>query len=370
MKVAVVTLMDDANLGNRLQNYAVQQILSQKGYDVTSLYVATKTCNTFSRHGIKERLHALLLRTGLRSSPFYIQRFGKGKKELLGNDFTRRYIKTSKNYVLRYMNHKMEKYQDDFDFWCVGSDQVWNGNLVQANPEWFLTFAPSNRIFSFSASFGNTNIASAYIDNFTAGFKHMESISVREKDGQDLLRKLAGKEADLLLDPTLLLGQNRWLEIEETPKLLGNKPYILTYFLGGMTTTQREHIEKYASERGLEIIEVQNNRDQIGPCEFVWLIHHAEFIFTDSFHGCAFSIIFAKCFLAFNRNGGFDMSGRITTLLDTFGLDISYGRTIDEEYAAFIRRIDTIDHADRSCIDSVMTREREKLDNYLGRVFG
>ncbi len=369
MKVAVVTLMDDANLGNRLQNYAVQQILCQRGYDVTSIYTTTKTSSMFSRHGIKEWLHAVLLRTGLRSSHFYIKHLGKGKRELLGNGFTRKYIKTSKRYVLRYMNHKMEKYQDDFDFWCVGSDQVWNGNLVQTNPEWFLTFAPSNRVFSFSASFGNTNIASAYIDNFTAGFKHMENISVREKDGQNLVRKLAGKEADLLLDPTLLLGQGGWLEIEAKPKPLGDKPYILTYFLGGMTSTQRNHIEKYASKQGLEMIEVQNNRDQIGPCEFVWLIHHAEFIFTDSFHGCAFSTIFAKQFLAFNRNGGFDMSGRITTLLDTFGLNVSYVRTIDEEYTDFIRRIDTIAHADRSCIDSVMTKEREKLGNYLGRVF-
>ncbi len=370
MRVAVVTLMGHANLGNRLQNYAVQKILENRGYEVTSIYTATKTCSICSVHGLIERAHGLLLRSGVRNSRLYARSLGKGEQEVLGLEFTRKYIRTSRKYVLSFMNHRMEKCAEDFDYWCVGSDQVWNGNLVQNNPEWFLTFAPSKRTFSLSASCGNANIAEKYLDNFIAGTRHLGNISVREREGQSLIRRLAGREAWLLLDPTLFLNRDEWEQIEKKPELsVVSGKYILTYFLSAMTPTQREYIEKYAADNGLEIVEVQQNRAQIGPCEFVWLIHNAAFVFTDSFHGCAFSTIFQKRFLAFNRNKGFDMSDRITTLLDTCGLNSSFVRTIDAEYPAFMDRVQGICDADLSAIEGILKEQKKRLDDYLTMVF-
>ena len=58
------------------------------------------------------------------------------------------------------------------------------------------------------------------------------------------------------------------------------------------------------------------------PAELVYLISHAEHIFTDSFHGSVFSILFKRNFTVFDRvEEGKSMSSRIKTLLQTFHIE-------------------------------------------------
>ena len=54
----------------------------------------------------------------------------------------------------------------------------------------------------------------------------------------------------------------------------------------------------------------------------------AEYVVTDSFHGCVFSIIFGKEFVAYaNRDRGM---ARFTSLLRTFGLEVRLVTSFDE----------------------------------------
>lgn len=368
MKIAVLTLMDDSNLGNRLQNYAVQQMLRKKGHDVTTLYTAFQYYNILSANGIKGAIHDFLLKSGIRSSHFYTTYLKRDKKLFRGLEFTKKHIKTSKKYLYKFKHHKMDKFKNDFDMWCVGSDQIWNASAVQNNSELFLTFAESRKTFSVSASFGNTDIEEVYIDNYVNGLKHLGNISVREFDGQQLVKRLTGRTAELLLDPTMMLNREEWLEVGSKPQNIGERKYVLTYFLGGMTETQQNHIQQYAREHELEIVDVEDYTNCVGPSEFVWLVNGAEFVFTDSFHGCAFSTIFRKAFIAFNRkNYGYDMSSRITTLLNVFGLEMNYTREIDEDYFDFLKKVESVKQQDLICIDVTMKEQQRKYNNYLDR---
>lgn len=130
MKIANLTIMDDSNLGNRLQNYAVQKVLQKMGHDVTSLYYSLSEYRLFSKKGLTVAVHDFLLWSGIRSTVFYRKYIKKNKKLFRGLDFTKRYIKTTTRYLYKFKLHKMKKYADDYDRWCVGSDQIWNYGIV------------------------------------------------------------------------------------------------------------------------------------------------------------------------------------------------------------------------------------------------
>ena len=94
------------------------------------------------------------------------------------------------------------------------------------------------------------------------------------------------------------------------------------------------------------------------PDEFLWLIHHAECVCTDSFHACAFSIMYHKKFKAFKRSevGMENMFGRIETLLATFGLtDLIYEKN-DEKCPLEI---------DYASVDEKLEVQRRQSEDFL-----
>lgn len=192
-----------------------------------------------------------------------------------------------------------------------------------------MDFAERQNTFSFSASFGNIDIKDEYIKTYKRGLNHLGAVSVREESGRQFVNNLTEREVTLLLDPTLYLPQEKWKSISKRPESVSTyKKYVLIYFLGGMSDEQRNIIENFANINNCIIVDAEDYSIKIGPNQFIWLIDHAEFIFTDSFHGCAFSIIFRKKFVVFNRkNYSFDMSDRITTLLDTFSISYQFINT-------------------------------------------
>ena len=71
------------------------------------------------------------------------------------------------------------------------------------------------------------------------------------------------------------------------------------------------------------------------PDEFIWLIEHASYVCTDSFHAVVFSIIFEKKFLAYRRCeiGADKMFDRIENILKIYNLSTRiYEDDIDKIY--------------------------------------
>ena len=101
---------------------------------------------------------------------------------------------------------------------------------------------------------------------------------------------------------------------------------MLQFFLGDATPEYRSEIERIADERDLQILNINDKTDPkhyaIGPDEFVWLVHHADTVCTDSFHASVFSISFTRNLRVFRRRqkGCEDMFGRLHDLLEPLGL--------------------------------------------------
>ena len=118
-------------------------------------------------------------------------------------------------------------------------------------------------------------------------------------------------------------------------------------------------MKKVAESNHCQIIDLYDIRKPeyytVNPSEFVYLIDNAEYVFTDSFHGSVFSILFEKQFTVFDRvEGGKSMSSRINTLLETFNLkNVKYaGKGYDMQYVKYN-------------IDYLLKKEREKVRKYL-----
>ncbi len=319
MKVAIITITELDNFGNRLQNYALQETLKKMGADVETIpnLIVYGDRRKFSwklkmlKKGIKENNKKYLaeLCKQYRFSRFDNKYF----------DFSEEY--STVEYIPKSLNEK-------YDFFIAGSDQIWNPHFTFNFDFNFLAFAEYEKCISYAASFGVQDIPNEKKDDFANYLNGIRKLSVREFAGGKIVRELTAREAEVLIDPTLLLSKEDWLRMAKKPFWNQNKRYIITYFLGDIS--EREEVfEKISSEMpnfsDLKIIDINeiNNLSyfSIRPDEFVWLISNAELVVTDSFHGTVFSVLMEVPFVSIERKGSrISMNSRIETLYGKLGL--------------------------------------------------
>ncbi|MBM6834299.1 polysaccharide pyruvyl transferase family protein [Megamonas hypermegale] len=331
MKVAIVTLPGHFNYGNRLQNYALQEFISNYAEIVETLwfgknewdnpfaYLPELKRNKFDKIYFKNFLKYILNWKGARK-----------KEKNYGKDCIRQYNikKFSDKYINIKYDYKIdERLNDIYDYFIVGSDQIWFLSMDFSYIR-FLRFAKIDKRIAYAPSFGisklpNKNINKNKLKQF---FNEMKSISIREKAGANILYNLIGKDVPVLVDPTILLSKEKWQKLELKPKWYNGEKYILTYFLGNPSLI----IENLAKKNDWKIYNLMdsNNLDLYVSKveEFLFLIHHAELVVTDSFHGTVFSILMNTPFLVVNRQqkGVADMTSRIDTLIELFGYQDRY----------------------------------------------
>lgn len=239
--------------------------------------------------------------------------------------FTRRYVpETSKLYI------KENQINASKTIFVLGSDQIWNYkfNLTKEDIELRLgEFAPENCLLTYAASIGLNSIEEKWASVFKKGWSRIPRISVREDRAAELVREVSGRDAAVVLDPTLLLTPAQWSEVFTDFVSEGDR-YVLTYFLGSPTESQEGVIRERARSLGARVRRLNDPRDRetyaAGPAEFVELISRAEYVFTDSYHACCFSALFNRPFKVFNRSGlgdGASMNSRMRTLFRLLGLE-------------------------------------------------
>ncbi len=318
-KVGILTWHYFLNFGSALQAYALKQTIEKLGY-------ITEVINYRNpKDGLPNQYKDLIR---LFISKIFFQR-----GVLFGHQITYPFLNFHKKYL------KIKKPFNDIEtlrnisknFYSIicGSDQIWAPNIL--NPVYFLNFVPNNvRRISYAASIGLNNIPENLVNLYHSELKKFHSISVREKMGQILLENKCNIKSSIVLDPTLLLDEEEWSRMERKPFELNlnlDNEYVFCYFLKKDNKYKQAILDKF----GENIIGYSLNLNDkswmkdvtgyIGPREFLWLIHHAKTIITDSFHGTIFSLIFHKNFITFNRfkiNDPICQNSRIEQLNDYF----------------------------------------------------
>jgi hypothetical protein len=354
--IAILTINNNLNYGNRLQNYALQEILKEYG-DVTTIHMLRRA---------NGHLHYLkaILRDWKQHITATVFGLGHGTHRLLGRRiaagiaFTRKFVPDDLAKVSQLRGLRSKR---SINLVVIGSDQVWNYHwLDEGDLKLRLgMFNPELRKISYAASIGVDNIPDSVISIFKYGLQGISHISVREDNAKDLVQSTSGKDAKVVLDPTLMLNREQWSQI-----FRGFVPdqdkYVLTYFLGKPSDEQEEVIQKYARSRGLRIRRILDYSDPetyiAGPQDFVELFSKADYVFTDSYHACCFSLIYGKDFKVFNR-AGFEGSNNMNSRMQTLMRLFDFENTMDDDT--------TINRIDHNEVLSKLERYREQSRLWL-----
>lgn len=332
-KILLITLFDEFNIGNRLQNYALQKKLESYGFKVITLdngYSKIYSFKTRTKYIIKKMLGYL--------------GYNKYSEECRKYDHFRKIQKTIRKFNCKNIsniicNTNQGFFESDwhsYDYAIAGSDQIWHKwrNDEYELPYYYLQFLPPEKRVSYAASFGFESFPESDLEQHRAGLQGMKEISCREESGCKLVEELIGRKVPRVLDPTLLLSANEWRELEKQADNYANKEdnFAFSFFLGNISDEYREYIAKTMSQNGInKLIDFNDEKTGVcGPCEFLSWIDNARFVFTDSFHCVVFSLIFEKKLIAFRRiqKGMERMFGRIEDLLSsTNKLECIYGGT-------------------------------------------
>lgn len=380
MKIGIVTINGNENYGNVLQNYAVQEVLKKVGAEAETIpnltqyghWKKTEKVNKLTPSYIKKYVTSQLnYRYNIKNSnrglirviQFYKQH--KDEIEAIKEKRTKKFIEFKDEYIV-HSHHVLDinktwraQQIDEYDFFVSGSDQVWNPVYPSTSSINFLQFAPEEKRIALSPSFGINKIPEELQSDYTKWLQEIPYLSVREEQGRKIIKKLCGKSAKVLCDPTMALTKNEWVKIEKKPEYLTDKKYLLTYFLGDKNVEYDKYISRIAERERLEIINLFDVTDlrayATSPQEFIYLIHHANLVCTDSFHGAVFSIIMNTDFVTFSRNeSGKSMESRMNTLLSTFGFENRDYRCVDVEH---------VFHVDFSKVEEIQSyKSREMLE--------
>jgi len=342
-KVGIVTIIDCDNYGNRLQNYAVQEVVASLGFEAET--IVNFPVNRKKREGnvlfrfLKKPVDALKRYVVFSLADCFNGAFQK-KLRFMRLDAFRRFtdenIKETSFAV--YRDRIPAGLGDMYDCFITGSDQVWNPVFRRGFFADFLTFAPDAKRVAYAASFGVSKISEEYAQLYADSLKQIRHISVREDAGADIVRALTGRDCAVLIDPTLMLSAEKWLSIAKCSKAKPKGRYALLYFLGEAVKECESTVLRLAVKRGLDVVRMSDRRRDAarytaGPDEFLDYMASAEVVFTDSFHGAVFSILFGRPFVIFDRKGkGLSMNARVDSLLSAFALESRrFDGTIDEE---------------------------------------
>ena len=364
-KIGIITICDYTNYGNRLQNYASQEVLKSLGCKVETIV------NIPYKSGVQNRLSKIINMSG---KEFFERVNAKISKRLNEKNFDgccSQRINAFKNFTNENIyetqftiseNKIPTNLSDEYDYFVVGSDQVWNPNFRHGSSLDFLTFAPKQKRIAYSPSFGISSIPDEHVENYSSWLSQMENLSVREEAGARIIKELTGRDTVVLVDPTLMLSKEKWLSVTKPSDHKPENAYLLTYFLGEVSKKYQNSIRKIALDNKLETVNLADLNDRVrytvDPGEFIDYVNSATVFLTDSFHGAVFSILLEKPFIIFDRVGKItSMNSRIDTLLSTFNLGSRKWNNINNNADIF--------NVNYSHVAPILEFERNKALDYL-----
>ena len=305
--VGIITINDNDNYGNRLQNYAVQNVLKKNNVKAITLK-NNPTLNLKDKFVL--RMLKFILKKKRNSNRDRYKKF---------NEFNKN-IKFSKRYITPF-----SKLDNEYDYFITGSDQVWNPTWGRLSDIELLEFTIPQKRISFAASFGISSLPEQYNEKLKNALKDYKAISVREYAGKKIIEDVVGrKDVQVLVDPTMLLTAEEWDKVAKKPEQLKTDKYILNYFLGELSEKRKAEIDRIAKENDCEVINILDKNSPFyctGPSEFLYLENHAFLVCTDSFHSSVFAILYNRPFIVFGREDNtVSMNSRIETLINKFNL--------------------------------------------------
>lgn len=336
IKVGTLTYHRSHNYGSVLQSYALEKVINSlpnveceiidyypPNYKLLySVFVKNNTIRNIARN-------------------LYVLLHYKQKKERYDGfvNFQKKYKVSKKSYIED--PDSLKDVDNLYDVVVCGSDQIWCSDAPDFSLSYFLPMLKKVKKVSYAPSMGYGELENTkYQNDVKNALKSFDFVSLREDDGAEKIKKLMGRDFDVsvVLDPTFLLPTDEYDKI--CSKRIIDEDYIFFYSVG--FREQNGMIMEYVSKKlGLTVYTLPTSAlsfkykkygikfaDKSSPEDFLSLIRNAKLVFSSSFHGNVFSIIFRKNFFSLYtvNNGKREDDPRLNTL--TNSLKIS-NRAVD-----------------------------------------
>lgn len=330
--VGILTVHQSANCGASLQAAALYKTIQDLGYDPEIIdYRPKYFVDYVDKHYSHERkspkgiAKMLLIGKRLKRTNRAFASFG-----------TDNYPKMTQRYDSP--NDLHEATLRDYHAWVCGSDQIWNPAHVRYDCSWLFDFVDSDasgNIVSYAASIGKDILSSADLQWLKDGIHKFDAVGVREDTGVDILRSL-GMNATQCLDPTLLRSPDEWRGYKRRPDCKLPSKYIFYYPIEE-NSIESDLLLALKKKTGLPCVALTNSVKRpkhsdcqvtgFGPGEFLYLLDQSSVVFTNSFHGLAFSILFGKALVSYKNE---TKNSRLASLFRLIGQQGYQVESVDE----------------------------------------
>lgn len=316
-KTGVITFHNAINYGALLQTYALQTCLISMGYESVVINYSNENINK------------------IRKKPYWrdyknLYNYHNDKLiyeiENIKERKLKHFLDTKINKTEEINKDNIKEVTSGLDIVFTGSDQVWNDDITQFDDTYYLDFVSPEKKCSYAASIGKELIPVENLPRVQKLLSDFRAISVREETAKKAIKSQLGISTTRVLDPTLLLSDIEYKTIAEIPD---NKQFVLLYMLL-YSETLVNSAKKLAKERGVPLLCINSSGKRIkgvidcsdaGIEQWIGLFLQADFIFTNSFHGTAFSINFNKQFNVELPPAKIKASSRVKDILDLFKLE-------------------------------------------------
>ena len=337
MKVGILTFPNSISYGASLQMIALQETVRGFGHEVEVInyhnpYMKAEKHLKKSKHNplkfaIQKRIRPLLHHRLYADFRNFEKRFANAYPVKAFTD-KRKLVEIGKRY----------------DAVICGSDQVWSPMITGGDRSYFLDFCTDKtRRVAYAPSFGAESFSEEFYQGIAPELKQFTSLAARELPGKKIVEQLTGRETELVVDPTFLVEQTTW-ETMEKKHPAADQEYVL-YFVVTQSKKLFCQCAEFAKQHNLKMIAIGGNAMQarrnpdpmleyvfdIGPEQWLYLVHHARYVFTNSFHGTAFSVIYKKDFYVQYPP---HTASRLRQVMETLGLEervIREGEPLTEE---------------------------------------
>lgn len=355
MKIGILSMQHVRNYGSFLQAYALKTTIESFGHQCEFVDIVPGP----QLPGL-ERNMKYLVRMAIKryfNWNAIVSSLGRMKYQKLY------YERFDKEFLPELGVHKHTF--NEYDLVVIGSDEVFNFN--QHGSYGFTTQLYGNvknakKVVSYAGSFGTTTIE--VIDKFgvreilanTMG--KMSAISVRDDNSFKVVKILLDKEPSYNVDPVLMFDYEKYAK---EPK---EKDYIIVYSYPNRIKGKEEieAVKRFAKEKGKKLISICfyfpwcDETVIPHPFEVLGYMKNADYIITDTFHGCVMSMKFNKQFVALVRDSN---KQKMSSLLDQFGL----GGRMCEEFGDLKDRMEKV--INYAPVNEKITKETEKSKLYL-----
>lgn len=361
-KTALITPFDTGNIGTVAQAYATQSLINECGYENELIYFHYESIqnpfllSNLAKRGIKRYIGSIA---------GFLMRY-PAKKGLW--EFINAHIKLTE----KVSRGQLRELARNYDLIIVGSDCVWNGDAFALETAYLLDFVDEpEKKGNFASSFACDSIPEDQKPIFRKYLSQFNKLSVRETQGKEIIKELTGKDAEVVLDPTLARTSAFWSTITSESRLDIKEDYIFVAEYAISTPLIEDALilsDKYRlpiyclyPPKGKRI--AAKTFVKASPQDVLYLIQHASYVLTDSYHMMIFSINFNKQFFAYRTKTNLPAISKYNSILDCLDLNDRLFNTEEVMHNSVdVTRTKEIDYRN---VNIKLEVEREKTVNFL-----